>query len=119
MGIQDRTPPTAEEYDRWRTDYSNWGRWGADDELGTLNFVTPEVRRDVEITIDNYDDVWIPSVGYLTDLQFTSGSAENDGDNLRYNNSTGTAVLTSGLSKGDSYTLDAIGQRVITPAEVS
>ncbi len=21
---------------------SNWGRWGADDELGTLNFVTPE-----------------------------------------------------------------------------
>jgi kynurenine formamidase len=22
--------------------YSNWGRWGADDELGTLNFITPE-----------------------------------------------------------------------------
>lgn len=24
---------------------SNWGRWGADDELGTLNYITPEVRR--------------------------------------------------------------------------
>jgi kynurenine formamidase len=23
---------------------SNWGRWGDDDEIGTLNFVTPEVR---------------------------------------------------------------------------
>jgi kynurenine formamidase len=23
---------------------SNWGRWGAEDEAGTLNFVTPEVR---------------------------------------------------------------------------
>jgi kynurenine formamidase len=23
---------------------SNWGRWGADDELGTVNFITPEVR---------------------------------------------------------------------------
>ncbi|MDQ4114349.1 MAG: cyclase family protein, partial [Actinomycetota bacterium] len=23
---------------------SNWGRWGEDDEIGTLNFVTPEVR---------------------------------------------------------------------------
>ncbi len=23
---------------------SNWGRWGADDEIGTLNYVTPEVR---------------------------------------------------------------------------
>src|SRR5215475_631724 len=25
--------------------YRNWGRWGPDDELGTLNFVTPEVIR--------------------------------------------------------------------------
>jgi len=24
---------------------SNWGRWGADDEIGTLNLVTPEVVR--------------------------------------------------------------------------
>jgi hypothetical protein len=23
---------------------SNWGRWGANDEIGRLNFVTPEVR---------------------------------------------------------------------------
>lgn len=23
---------------------SNWGRWGADDEIGTLNFITPEKR---------------------------------------------------------------------------
>ncbi|MHB8394180.1 MAG: cyclase family protein [Candidatus Dormibacteria bacterium] len=22
--------------------YSNWGRWGADDEIGTLNFITPD-----------------------------------------------------------------------------
>jgi hypothetical protein len=22
---------------------SNWGRWGADDERGTVNFITPEV----------------------------------------------------------------------------
>jgi len=25
--------------------YSNWGRWGADDEMGTVNFITDEVRR--------------------------------------------------------------------------
>src|SRR5262249_57615589 len=24
---------------------SNWGRWGADDELGTINHITPAVRR--------------------------------------------------------------------------
>jgi len=22
--------------------FSNWGRWGADDELGTVNFITPQ-----------------------------------------------------------------------------
>jgi kynurenine formamidase len=44
MGITDRTPPTSDEYASWRTKFSNWGRWGDDDELGTLNFVTPEVR---------------------------------------------------------------------------
>ena len=24
---------------------STWGRWGSDDELGTLNLITPEKRR--------------------------------------------------------------------------
>jgi non-ribosomal peptide synthetase component F len=24
---------------------SNWGRWGAEDELGTINLITPEKRR--------------------------------------------------------------------------
>ena len=28
------------------TEMSNWGRWGADDTLGTLNLVTPEKVRD-------------------------------------------------------------------------
>jgi kynurenine formamidase len=45
MGLAERTPPTAEEYAQYPRRYSNWGRWGADDELGTLNFVTPDVRR--------------------------------------------------------------------------
>jgi len=25
--------------------YRNWGKWGPDDELGTLNYITPEVIR--------------------------------------------------------------------------
>jgi kynurenine formamidase len=36
---------TQAEYDRWRAELSNWGRWGEDDELGTLNLITPEKRR--------------------------------------------------------------------------
>ena len=37
---------TRAEYQRWQTELSNWGRWGKDDELGTLNLVTPAKRRE-------------------------------------------------------------------------
>ena len=30
------------QFDSWMQEISNWGRWGKDDELGTLNLVTPE-----------------------------------------------------------------------------
>jgi kynurenine formamidase len=43
--MRDRTPPTPEQYLQWAEQFSNWGRWGADDEMGTLNFVTDDVRR--------------------------------------------------------------------------
>ncbi len=45
MGLSDRRPPSAEEYRAYRTRFSNKGRFGAQDELGTLNFITPEARR--------------------------------------------------------------------------
>ena len=36
---------TQAEYVRWQTELSNWGRWGKDDELGTLNLVTSAKRK--------------------------------------------------------------------------
>ena len=45
MGLADRTPPTVEEYVAYKERLSNWGRWGDDDQLGTLNHITPEARR--------------------------------------------------------------------------
>jgi len=29
----------------WMEDLSNWGRWGAEDQLGTVNLITPEKRK--------------------------------------------------------------------------
>ena len=31
-------------FERWIKDLSNWGRWGKDDQKGTLNLITPERR---------------------------------------------------------------------------
>jgi kynurenine formamidase len=38
-------PVSAEEFDRWMTELSNWGRWGQDDEIGALNLITPAKRK--------------------------------------------------------------------------
>jgi kynurenine formamidase len=40
-----REIPTEAEVLGWYTSLSNWGRWGPDDELGTINLITPEKRR--------------------------------------------------------------------------
>lgn len=39
------TRTTKEEFDRWMTQLSNWGRWGKDDELGAANLITPAKRK--------------------------------------------------------------------------
>ena len=36
---------TPAEFLRWQAELSNWGRWGKDDELGTLNLITPAKRK--------------------------------------------------------------------------
>lgn len=40
------TTPSAEQLLEYFNSLSNWGRWGEDDRLGTLNLITPEVRQN-------------------------------------------------------------------------
>jgi kynurenine formamidase len=41
-----RTPRNLEEFDALFQEYNNWGRWGADDERGTMNLITEEKTRE-------------------------------------------------------------------------
>ena len=36
---------TPEQFEQWKKDLNNWGRWGKDDEIGTMNFITPAKRK--------------------------------------------------------------------------
>jgi kynurenine formamidase len=36
---------TKEDIERWMTELSNWGRWGKDDQAGTVNLITPKKRK--------------------------------------------------------------------------
>jgi len=37
---------TAAEYESWKKELSNWGRWGKDDQIGALNLITPAKRKE-------------------------------------------------------------------------
>jgi len=41
------------QFDQLMIENSNWGRWGADDQLGTLNLITPELRRDAAALVQD------------------------------------------------------------------
>jgi kynurenine formamidase len=36
---------TKEDVDRWMKELSNWGKWGPDDQAGTINLITPAKRK--------------------------------------------------------------------------
>jgi kynurenine formamidase len=44
VGQQSRTVTKA-TVDRWMKELSNWGRWGKEDQMGTVNLITPAKRR--------------------------------------------------------------------------
>src|SRR5690606_18550993 len=72
--------------------------------------VTPVAHDHVEVPITGYRDVWIPGVGYPTDFALTGGPSAGLSDELRFNASTGSMVLTTGLHEGDSYRVDTVTQ---------
>jgi kynurenine formamidase len=45
------TLPSADEVIGYFDELSNWGRWGEDDRLGTLNLITPEIRREAAASV--------------------------------------------------------------------
>jgi len=44
--MTDHPLPSEEEVLGYFERYSNWGRWGPDDNAGTINLITPEKRRE-------------------------------------------------------------------------
>ncbi|HJN10923.1 MAG TPA: cyclase family protein [Pirellulaceae bacterium] len=45
LHAQSRRKMTLGDVERLFTELSNWGRWGKDDQLGTLNLITPKKRK--------------------------------------------------------------------------
>ena len=58
---------TDADIDRILPTISNWGRWGPDDQLGTLNLITPAMRLDAARSIDRGRTVSLARERAVTD----------------------------------------------------
>src|SRR5690625_4652005 len=72
------------------------------------------IEHTVEIEVHALDGPWLPTVGWLKELRFTSEIARSQRSELRYNDSTGTALMPPGLTPNTSYELTAI-----VPSQIS
>lgn len=50
---QSKAIVSSETFEEWMAELSNWGRWGDDDQLGTLNLITPEKRVKASRLVEN------------------------------------------------------------------
>ncbi|MGN8025484.1 transglutaminase family protein [Microbacterium sp. 22242] len=73
-------------------------------------------RARIGITVDDLGGVWMPTVGYLDDF---TAARKVDAEAVNYNAATGTAVVTTGLSRGSHYTLDVTVPTAPTDAQLA
>lgn len=68
-------------------------------------------RSTVDVTVEAYDELWVPTVGQLESVAFDGPTADARRDEFFYNDVTGSAVVLGGLQQGDSYRLEAVVPR--------
>ena len=75
--MADWTPPTQDRAEGYFKDLNNWGRWGDDDQRGTVNLITPAVRQAAQAlvrtgrTVSLARDV-VPQPVYMYNATFPS-----------------------------------------------
>ncbi|WP_166865184.1 transglutaminase domain-containing protein [Salinibacterium sp. ZJ70] len=65
-------------------------------------------RVELDIAVDAYTGVWVPTVGDLVSVTFTGPRAVALDDGLAVNLTSGTAADMAGLRAGDSYRLTTV-----------
>ena len=68
-------------------------------------YATTAGESAVTIEVLGYRDVWLPTVGYARQIDFSAGAPSSTA--LRYNPMTGIPIVTSGVSEGMVYSVNA------------
>ncbi|MBD8080580.1 transglutaminaseTgpA domain-containing protein [Cellulosimicrobium arenosum] len=77
----------------------------AGEEIATVADGAPAT---LDVTVDDYEGVWVPETGELAGITYTGERARDLDESTYYNSTTRTALADVGLRPGDTYTLDAI-----------
>jgi hypothetical protein len=75
---------------------------------------TPGYTSTSTVTVSGYDDVWLPTPGYSSQLGFHGDNANALAQSTRVDVTSGTAGVLGGLQRGDSYTVSVSNQKVPT-----
>jgi len=104
---------TLDLYDGITMNVSNSAAAGADSgqftRVGTqVPDATTGEKATIKVEVGAYAGQWLPTVGQLQSIDFTSARKLPLGDNLFYNKASGTAVDTAGIAAGDTYLLNVV-----------
>jgi len=85
------------------------GDTGVYSRVGTTIATAQEgTPQRIDVTVTGYDGVWVPQLGALTGITWTSANARAQDEGSYYNSTTGTVLTTAGVRPGDTYSLDTI-----------
>jgi hypothetical protein len=62
----------------------------------------------LDVTVDAYSGVWVPSIGKLETVDFSGSRATTLRDEFYYNDTAATAAVVGGIESGDRYRLTAV-----------
>ncbi|WP_217178573.1 transglutaminase family protein [Streptomyces sp. AC495_CC817] len=65
-------------------------------------------RATMDVKIGEYAGVWVPDAGTVSEIAFTGARAEELRRSAYFNDATGTAVVTTPLKQGDTYTVETV-----------
>lgn len=74
---------------------------------------------DIHVVIDGYHDVWIPGPTRINSINCSGPRRQDILDGLYFNQSTGTAMTTVGLKRGDSLDLGGTVTRNFADADLA
>ncbi|ROQ41274.1 transglutaminase superfamily protein [Frondihabitans sp. PhB188] len=68
-------------------------------------------QQSIDVTVDGYSGVWLPTVGKLESIDFSGSDAGTLRDSFFFNDTTGTAAVVGDIGRGVSYRLTAVDPR--------